>query len=163
MCGVRLLFVCMGNICRSPTAEAVMRDLVAREGLDGAVEIDSAGTGAWHVGQPPDRRSTAAAKARGIVMEGAARQVTGADFEAYDLLLAADEQNAAALRAAAPDDDAASRVRLLREYDPAAVAAKDLEVPDPYYGGADGFDDVIDMVDAACRGLLDRLRADGRV
>jgi len=140
-----------------------MRDLVAREGLDGAVEIDSAGTGAWHVGQPPDRRSTAAAKARGIVMEGAARQVTGADFEAYDLLLAADEQNAAALRAAAPDDDAASRVRLLREYDPAAVAAKDLEVPDPYYGGADGFDDVIDMVDAACRGLLDRLRADGRV
>ncbi|HMJ34636.1 MAG TPA: low molecular weight protein-tyrosine-phosphatase [Baekduia sp.] len=160
---MRLLFVCMGNICRSPTAEAVMRDLVAREGLDGAVEIDSAGTGAWHVGQPPDRRSTAAAKARGIVMEGAARQVTGADFEAYDLLLAADEQNAAALRAAAPDDDAASRVRLLREYDPAAVAAKDLEVPDPYYGGADGFDDVIDMVDAACRGLLDRLRADGRV
>jgi protein-tyrosine phosphatase len=160
---VRLLFVCMGNICRSPTAEAVMRALVAREGLDGAVEIDSAGTGAWHVGEPPDRRSTAAAGARGIVMEGAARQVTEADFEAYDLLLAADAQNVAALRAVAPDDDAAAKVRLLREFDPAAAAAHDLDVPDPYYGGARGFDDVIDMVDAACRGLLEQLRAEGRL
>jgi protein-tyrosine phosphatase len=160
---VRLLFVCMGNICRSPTAEAVMRALVAREGLDGAVEIDSAGTGAWHVGEPPDRRSTAAARARGIVMQGAARQVSEADFEAYDLLLAADAQNVAALRALAPDDDAAAKVRLLREFDPAAGAAHDLDVPDPYYGGPDGFDDVIDMVDAACRGLLEQLRAEGRV
>jgi protein-tyrosine phosphatase len=161
--GVRLLFVCMGNICRSPTAEAVMRDLVAREGLDGAVEIDSAGIGAWHVGEAPDRRSTAAAKARGITMAGAARQVTDADFEAYDLLLAADEHNVAALRAVARDGSAAARVRLLREFDPAAVAAGDVEVPDPYYGGPDGFDDVLDMVDAACRGLLERLRAEGRV
>ena len=140
-----------------------MRALVAREGLDGAVEIDSAGTGAWHVGKPPDRRSAAAARARGIVMEGAARQVTEADFEAYDLLLAADAENVAALRAVAPDDDAAAKVRLLREFDPAAAAARDLDVPDPYYGGPDGFDDVIDMVDAACRGLLDQLRAEGRV
>jgi protein-tyrosine phosphatase len=161
--GVRLLFVCMGNICRSPTAEAVMRALVAREGLDGTVEIDSAGTGAWHIGDPPDHRSTAAARARGIVMEGAARQVTEADFEAYDLLLAADAQNVAALRAVAPDEAAAAKVRLLREFDPAAAAAHDLEVPDPYYGGADGFDDVLDMVDAACRGLLEQLRAEGRV
>ncbi|HEY4094297.1 MAG TPA: low molecular weight protein-tyrosine-phosphatase [Baekduia sp.] len=153
----------MGNICRSPTAEAVMRALVAEEGLDGVIEIDSAGTGAWHVGDPPDPRSTAAARARGIVVEGAARQVTQADFEAYDLLLAADGQNAAALVAAAPDDDAAGRVRLLREFDPAAVAAAELEVPDPYHGGARGFDDVIDMVDAACRGLLAQLRAEGRV
>jgi protein-tyrosine phosphatase len=160
---VRLLFVCMGNICRSPTAEAVMRDLIAREGLDGAVEIDSAGIGAWHAGDPPDRRSTAAARARGITMEGAARQVTDADFEAYDLLLAADRQNVAALRGLAPDGEAAERVRLLREFDPAAVTADDLEVPDPYYGGPDGFDDVLDMVDAACRGLLERLRAEGRV
>jgi protein-tyrosine phosphatase len=96
-------------------------------------------------------------------MEGAARQVTDADFEAYDLLLAADAQNVAALRAVAPDDEGADKVRLLREFDAAAVAANDLEVPDPYYGGPDGFDDVLDMVDAACRGLLDRLRAEGRV
>jgi protein-tyrosine phosphatase len=96
-------------------------------------------------------------------MEGAARQVTEADFEAYDLLLAADAQNVAALRAVAPDEAAAAKVRLLREFDPAAAAAHDLEVPDPYYGGADGFDDVLDMVDAACRGLLEQLRAEGRV
>jgi protein-tyrosine phosphatase len=160
---MRLLFVCMGNICRSPTAEAVMRGIVAREGLEGDVEIDSAGIGAWHLGEPPDQRSTAAAKARGIVLEGAARQVTEADFEAYDLLLAADEQNVAALRALAPDDAAASKVVLLREFDPESAAAGDLEVPDPYYGGADGFDHVIDLVQAACDGLLERLRAEGRV
>jgi protein-tyrosine phosphatase len=160
---LRLLFVCMGNICRSPTAEAVMRDLLAREGLDGEIEVDSAGTGAWHLGDPPDGRSTAAAKARGIVMGGAARQVTEADFADFDLLLAADEQNRAALRAAAPDGAAAEKVRLLREFDPASVAAGDLEVPDPYYGGADGFDHVLDLVGAACEGLLADLRAEGRV
>ena len=160
---MRLLFVCMGNICRSPTAEAVMRAIVAREGLEGEIEIDSAGTGAWHVGEAPDRRSTAAARARGIVMEGAARQVTEADFEAYDLLLAADAQNVAALRALAPDDASAEKVVLLREYDPASVAAGDLEVPDPYYGGPDGFGHVLDLVQAACDGLLERLRSEGRV
>jgi protein-tyrosine phosphatase len=160
---VRLLFVCMGNICRSPTAEAVMRDLLRREGLDGVVEIDSAGTGGWHVGDPPDRRSTAAAKARGIVMAGAARQVTAADFDSYDLLLAADAQNVAALRAAAPDAEAAEKVVLLRSFDRASVAAGDLDVPDPYYGGPRGFEAVLDLVEAACRGLLEDLRADGRV
>jgi protein-tyrosine phosphatase len=160
---VRLLFVCMGNICRSPTAEAVMRGLVVREGLEDQVEIDSAGTGGWHVGHPPDRRSTAAAKARGIVMEGAARQVTAADFDTYDLLLAADDDNVGGLRALAPDAGAAARIHLLREYDPAAVAAGDLAIPDPYYGGPDGFEHVIDLIDAACRGLLETLRADGLV
>jgi protein-tyrosine phosphatase len=160
---MRLLFVCMGNICRSPTAEAVMRAIVAREGLEGEIEIDSAGTGAWHVGEPPDRRSTAVARERGIVMEGAARQVTEADFEAYDLLLAADEQNVAALRAMAPDDAGAAKVVLLREYDAASAAAGDLEVPDPYYGGPNGFGHVLDLVQAACDGLLERLRAEGRV
>jgi protein-tyrosine phosphatase len=160
---MRLLFVCMGNICRSPTAEAVMRAVVAREGLDGEVEIDSAGIGSWHVGEPPDRRSTAAAKARGIVLDGAARQITAADFDTYDLLLAADEQNVAALRGLAPDEEAAEKIVLLRAYDPAAVAAGDLEVPDPYYGGADGFDHVIDLVETACEGLLSSLRAEGRL
>ncbi|WCB92132.1 Putative low molecular weight protein-tyrosine-phosphatase [Baekduia alba] len=160
---MRLLFVCMGNICRSPTAEAVMRAVVAREGLDGEVTIDSAGTGAWHVGNPPDRRSTAAAQARGIVLEGAARQVTAADFEDYDLLLAADAENVAALRRVAPDAAAAEKVVLLRSYDAAAVAAGDLDVPDPYYGGEQGFEDVLDLIAAACDGLLSALRAEGRV
>jgi protein-tyrosine phosphatase len=160
---VKLLFVCMGNICRSPTAEAVMGAIVAREGLDGEVEIDSAGIGSWHLGEAPDRRSTAAARERGIVLEGAARQVSEADFEAYDLLLAADEQNVAALRALAPDDAAAEKIVLLRAFDPEAKATGDLEVPDPYYGGADGFDHVLDVVQAACDGLLSSLRAEGRV
>jgi protein-tyrosine phosphatase len=156
---MRLLFVCMGNICRSPTAEAVMRAVVAREGLADEVEIDSAGTGSWHVGDPPDARSTEVAARRGIVMEGAARQVTEADFEAYDLLLAADEQNVAALRALAPDDEAAAKVHLLREFDPKSVAAGDLEVPDPYYGGPGGFEHVLDLVQDACEGLLEHVRA----
>ena len=160
---VRLLFVCMGNICRSPTAEAVMRGLIAEESLEDQVEIDSAGTGSWHVGHPPDRRSTAAAKARGIVMEGEARQVTAADFDAYDLLLAADAENVGALRGVAPDEAAAAKIHLLREYDPASVATGDLAIPDPYYGGPDGFEDVLDLIDAACRGLLATLRAEGRI
>jgi protein-tyrosine phosphatase len=160
---MRLLFVCMGNICRSPTAEAVMRAVVAREGLDGEVEIDSAGTGAWHVGNPPDRRSTAAAKARGIALAGAARQVTAADFEDYDLLLAADAENVADLRRLAPDAQAAEKIVLLRQFDPEAVAAGDLDVPDPYYGGPSGFEDVLDLVESACEGLLSSLRAEGRL
>ncbi|WP_445152821.1 low molecular weight protein-tyrosine-phosphatase [Baekduia sp. Peel2402] len=149
----------MGNICRSPTAEAVMRALVAREGLTDEIEIDSAGTGAWHVGDPPDRRSTETAAKRGIVMAGAARQVADADFDTYDLILAADEQNLAALRGRAPDEEAAAKVRLLREFDPKAVEAGDLEVPDPYYGGPDGFEHVLDLVQDACEGLLVHVRS----
>jgi protein-tyrosine phosphatase len=140
-----------------------MRAVVAREGLDGEIEIDSAGTGSWHVGNPPDRRSTAAAKARGITLEGAARQVTVDDFEDYDLLLAADAENVAALRRLAPDPEAAEKIVLLRRYDPEAVAAGDLDVPDPYYGGPSGFEDVLDLVASACEGLLSSLRAEGRL
>jgi protein-tyrosine phosphatase len=151
---VRLLFVCLGNICRSPTAEAVMRAVVAREGLGDAVTIDSAGTGAWHVGNPPDERATAAARRRDVVLQGAARQVTREDFAAFDLLVAADRSNAAALRRMAPDDAARAKVVLLRGYDPDAVAAGELDVPDPYDGGPDGFDHVLDVVEAACEGLL---------
>jgi protein-tyrosine phosphatase len=159
---VRLLFVCMGNICRSPTAEGVMRALLRDQGLEDVVEVDSAGTGAWHVGDPPDARATAAARARGITLEGAARAVTRADFTDYDLILAADRRNLRDLAGIVPPE-ARSRVHLLRQYDPASDGAPDLDVPDPYYGGDDGFEHVLDLVDAACRGLLDRLRADGRL
>jgi protein-tyrosine phosphatase len=154
----RLLFVCMGNICRSPTAEGVMRHLLREEGLEDEITIDSAGTGAWHVGNPPDRRATAAAAARGIVLEGAARQVRPSDFDDYDLLLVADRENLADLRAIAPGEAARAKVRLLREFDPASEGAPDLDVPDPYYGGPDGFEDVLDLVEAACRGLLAEIR-----
>jgi protein-tyrosine phosphatase len=152
---MRLLFVCLGNICRSPTAEGVMRHLLAAEGLADGVEIESAGTGDWHVGHPPDHRSAGAAAGRGIELAGEARQVAAADFDAFDLLLAMDRSNYEDLLALAPDDDARERVRLLREYDPDAVAAGNLEVPDPYYGGPDGFEDVLDVVTRACQGLLE--------
>jgi protein-tyrosine phosphatase len=155
----RLLFVCLGNICRSPTAEAVMARLVAEAGLDGEIELDSAGTGGWHVGDPPDARASAAAARRGIVVGGRARQVTAADFVAFDLLLAMDRENHRVLRRLAPDEAAAAKVRLLREFDPASAGAPDLDVPDPYYGGHGGFDRVLDLVEAACAGLLAELLA----
>jgi protein-tyrosine phosphatase len=151
---VRVLFVCMGNICRSPTAEGVMRRLLEDEGLD--VEIDSAGTGGWHAGEPPDERATLAARRRGVTLEGAARQVRPEDFRRFDLLIALDRSNLRELLARAPDEEAAEKVRLLREFDPAADG--DFDVPDPYYGGDRGFETVLDMVDAACRGLIDELR-----
>jgi protein-tyrosine phosphatase len=155
---VRILFVCLGNICRSPTAEGVMRALVREAGLEDRIEVDSAGTGGWHVGAPPDERSAAAARRRGIDLEGAARRVVPEDFERFEMLLAMDSENLGALRALAPDADAAARARLLRELDPASAGAADLDVPDPYHGGARGFDDVLDLVEAACRGLLEDLR-----
>ena len=140
----RILFVCLGNICRSPTAEGVMRALVREAGLEDEIEIDSAGTGGWHVGAAPDPRSTAAAVRRGITLEGGARQVTGEDFEHYDLILAMDRENLRELQRRAPAG-AEGKIRLL---------CGDADVPDPYYGGERGFDDVLDQVEAACRGLL---------
>ena len=160
---MRILFVCLGNICRSPTAEGVMRHVVREEGLEDRIEIDSAGTGGWHLGAPPDERATAAARTRSIALDGAARKFKPDDFGRFDLILAMDSENRRDLLALAPDDDARSKVRLLREFDPASDGAPDLDVPDPYYGGPEGFDEVLDLVEAATRGLLDRLRADGRV
>lgn len=140
-----------------------MRHRLEAEGLADSVELDSAGTGSWHVGAPPDERATVAARARGIALAGAGRQVTAQDFDAYDLLLAMDSENARELRALAPDPASRGRVRLLREFDPAASAAGELDVPDPYFGGEDGFGHVFDVVDAGCRGLLAELRASGRL
>jgi low molecular weight protein-tyrosine phosphatase len=155
---MRILFVCMGNICRSPTAEGVMRALLREQGIDGRIELDSAGTGNWHAGDPPDERAVAAARGRGIELDGAARQVTAADFDHFDLIVAMDRDNERALLALAPDEAARAKVRLLREFDPASVAAGELDVPDPYYGGPNGFERVLDIVTAACRGLLDEVR-----
>ena len=135
-----------------------MRKLVADEGVEDRVEIDSAGTGGWHVGAGPDERATEAARRRGIPLSGCARRVEPADFERFDLILAMDRENLRDLRALAPTEDAAAKVRLLREFDPASDGAPELDVPDPYYGGPDGFDEVLDLVEAACRGLLDEVR-----
>ena len=158
---MRILFVCMGNICRSPTAEGVMRRLLEEAGLADRVEVESAGTGGWHAGEPPDERATLAARRRGITLAGAARQVRAADFRDFDLLIAMDRANLRELLAVAPDEEGAEEVRLLREFDPASSG--DLDVPDPYYGGDRGFETVLDLVEAACRGLLDELRAADRV
>jgi protein-tyrosine phosphatase len=158
---IRILFVCLGNICRSPTAEGVMRALVREAGLEEKIELDSAGTGAWHVGNPPDERATATARARGIVLEGAAREVRREDFEDFDLILAMDRSNLVDLRRLAPDKHARRKVRLLREFDPANIAPprdpEDLDVPDPYYGGPGGFEQVLEIVQAACLGLFEQV------
>ncbi len=163
---VRLLFVCLGNICRSPTAEGVMRHVVTEAGMQDRVELDSAGTGSWHVGSAPDARARAAASGRGVELTGQARQVSVQDFDDFDLILAMDRANQRDLRALAGPDDA-GRIRLLREFDPRVggppfSGAEDLDVPDPYYGAGGGFEEVFDLVDAACRGLLEEIRA-GRV
>ncbi len=156
MVAMRVLFVCLGNICRSPTAEAVMRRLVRDAGLEDEIAIDSAGTSSWHIGKAPDARSTAAARARGIELAGAARQVTNADLEDFDLVIAMDRQNAAELLMLARGE-ARDKVWLLRQFDPEAVATGDLDVPDPYYGGDGGFEHVLDVVERACRGLLEHI------
>jgi protein-tyrosine phosphatase len=147
---VRILFVCLGNICRSPTAEGVMRRIVREEGLEDRIEIDSAGTGGWHVGAAPDARATEAAARRGTVLEGAARRFEPADFERFDLILAMDRENRRDLLTLAPDDEARAKVRMFR--------ADGLDVPDPYYGGDDGFEEVLDLVEEAARDLLAEIR-----
>jgi protein-tyrosine phosphatase len=154
---MRLLFVCLGNICRSPTAEGVMVHRVRERGLEDEVELDSAGTGGWHVGAAPDERSASAASARGIKLSGSARRVEPGDFGRFDLVLAMDSENYAEIERLAPNEEARGKLRMLREFDPEAVAAGDLDVPDPYYGGPEGFDDVIDLVTRACEGLLEQI------
>ena len=163
---MRLLFVCLGNICRSPTAEGVMRALVQRAGMQDQVELESAGTGSWHVGSRPDARAAAVARSRGMPLDGAARQVRPEDFERFDLLVAMDRENERELLALAGDAEERAKVRLLREFDPGGGApsregrdSRELDVPDPYYGAAGGFEEVFDIVQAACEGLLEQIRA----
>jgi protein-tyrosine phosphatase len=156
---MRILFVCLGNICRSPTAEAVMRARLAERGLAADVEVDSAGTGSWHVGNPPDERATDAGARRGIELTGRARTVAPEDFHEFDLIVAMDDDNHAELGRLAAAAAGAAELRLLREFDPEAVARGELTVPDPYYGGVDGFDHVLDVVDRACAGLIEAIVA----
>ncbi len=146
----------MGNICRSPTAEGVFRKLVADEGLEERIHIDSAGTHAYHSGEPPDRRARAAAERRGIEMSGIrARRVTDEDFERFDLILAMDRLNLVTLQERAAYD-VRQRIKLFLE---ASGVSQDADVPDPYYGGAAGFERVLDLVEEAAAGLLREIRA----
>lgn len=155
-----VLFVCLGNICRSPLAEGVFRHLVEDAGAGERYRIDSAGTGAWHVGEPPDRRASEVARRHGVELAGRARQVRPDDFSAFDLVLAMDRANFEDLerlrsRAAPP---ATGELRIFREFDP--ERSDGLEVPDPYYGGPDGFEHVYGMVRRTCEALLRELEAD---
>lgn len=152
---IKVLFVCTGNICRSPTAEAVFRSLVRDHGLDSRIGVDSAGTHAYHVGEPPDARSTQAARRRGIdLTELRARKVRPADFSDFDLVLAMDRSHQHALQALCPPGFQ-DRLHLFLSFAP-QVGLRD--VPDPYYGGADGFEKVLDMIEAGSRGLLDHVK-----
>ena len=151
----RVLFVCTGNICRSPTAEGVFRRFVAQAGLEGRIGMDSAGTHGYHVGEPPDPRTQAAASARGYDLSGLrARRIAREDFNRFDLVLAMDRDHHEILAGFAPAG-AGHKLRLLMEF--ARRSGVD-EVPDPYYGGPDGFELVLNLVEDAAEGLLDHLR-----
>lgn len=155
---IGVLFVCMGNICRSPVAEAVFRDLVEAEGLSAAFDIDSAGTYDLHAGELPDRRSAAEAARRGLRLTHRARGLADEDYARFDWILALDQANLAAVVARAPAQPRA-RFALLRSFDP--LSPPQAEVPDPYYGGAEGFALVHDLCQRAGRGLLQALRPGG--
>lgn len=148
--------MCLGNICRSPTAEGIFRFLVAEAGLEAELEIDSAGTAGYHSGEPPDRRARAAGERAGIPVGGQARQFLVADFARFDRVIAMDENNVADLRRIAQSPEQAGKISLLRSYDPAA--APNAPIPDPYYGDDRGFDEVLKLCRTACEHLLQEIR-----
>jgi len=153
---IRICFVCLGNICRSPTAEGIMLDLVEQAGLSARIAIDSAGTGGYHVGERADPRSRAEALSRGVELPSRARKFEAADFDRFDYVIAMDRQNRSHLADLAAGDEQLGKLHLLRAFDPAS--ARDADVPDPYYGGDQGFARVFDICDAGCRGLLEHVR-----
>ena len=147
---MKVLFVCLGNICRSPTAEGVLRHKLRAAGLEDRVQVDSAGTGDWHVGKAPDSRTRIAAQRRGYDLSALrARQVEAADFQRFDLILAMDQSNLRNLKALRPVNARADIDLYLRRYELALD-----EVPDPYYGGEDGFEQVLDLIEQASDALL---------
>lgn len=152
----RILFVCLGNICRSPSAENVMRHLVNKENAADEIQLDSAGTAGWHTGKSPDARMTAAAMKKGFTMKGQARQVEPEDFERFDLILAMDQNNYDDLKGVRSECSAPrATLRLFCDF---CIEHDETEVPDPYYGGTEGFDYVIELLEDGCSHLLDKIR-----
>ena len=151
---MRVCVVCLGNICRSPMAEAVLQRRITDAGLADQVEVESAGTGGWHRGDPPDQRATAALARRGYTQTSRAQQFRAGDHERFDVVLALDGDNLDTLRSLAAG--ASRDVRLLRSFDPTAPTGA--EVPDPYYGGAADFDHALDLIEAAADGVVTYLR-----
>ncbi|WP_024544490.1 low molecular weight protein-tyrosine-phosphatase [Picosynechococcus sp. NKBG15041c] len=153
----KLLFVCLGNICRSPSAENIMRHLIEQAGLADKISCDSAGTSSYHIGAAPDRRMQAAAQKRNIRLVGSARQFSAADFETFDLVLAMDRANYRDILSLDRAGIYQDKVKMMCDY---AANFTDSEVPDPYYGGQSGFDYVIDLLLDACQGLLTEIKQD---
>lgn len=153
----RLLFVCLGNICRSPSAENIMNRLVAQRSLGDKIVCDSAGTSSYHVGSSPDRRMNTAAQRQGMTLVGQSRQLTAADLEVFDLILAMDHSNYQNILDLDKNNRYAHKVKLMCDY---CRSHSDKEVPDPYYGGEAGFDYVIDLLVDACDGLLAKIEFD---
>lgn len=154
---VRICFVCLGNICRSPTAHGVTLRQVVKRGLEGVVQLDSAGTGAYHIGERPDQRSLAAAARRGVELPGVARQFVASDFDEFDYVLAMDDVNLADLRKLLGPRQHPG-LRLFRSFDP--TAPDNASVADPYFGGDEGFEEVLDQCERAAQGLLQTIEAD---
>ncbi len=150
---IRVCFVCLGNICRSPTAAGMMRHLVNQAGLESHIEIDSAGIGGWHVGEPPDARARSVARRRGVELDDVARQFEAEDFDRFDMVLAMDRENLADLLRLRGRRRRRAELRLLRDFDPSGPEGG--IIPDPYFD--DRFDEVFDLVEASCRGLLGHL------
>lgn len=153
----RLLFVCLGNICRSPSAENIMNHWIAQAGLADRIQCDSAGTSGYHRGAPPDSRMAQAAKAQGIEMQGRSRQLEPHDLESFDLILAMDRSNYRDILALDTHRRHGHKVKMMCEF---CQRHTEAEVPDPYYGGPEGFNQVIDLLQDACQGLLAQLRAE---
>ena len=152
---VSVLFVCLGNICRSPLGEGVLAHRLEEEDLSERVRVDSAGTGAWHQGEPPDPRSTEVAMRHGIALRGRARRVSVEDFQEFDYIFAMDRTNLRDLRHLESQGEGGALLTLFREFDPHQDG--NLDVPDPYYGGPDGFDLMFDMVDRTCAAFVEHL------
>jgi protein-tyrosine phosphatase len=152
----RLLFVCLGNICRSPAADGVMRDVVEKSGLSARIEIDSAGTEGWHSGKLPDQRMRQAASARGLTLDHRARQFKAADLERFDLILAMDRDNERNIRALDRENRHTAKIRLFCDF---CTDHSEREVPDPYYGGPEGFEHVLDLIEDGCEGLLREVKS----
>ena len=152
-----VVFVCLGNICRSPTAEGIFLSMTAKNGLSDSIYVDSAGTGGWHIGELADPRSREEAQRRGVELPSRSRQFRSEDFDQFDLIIAMDRSNLRNILRLARTESDRSRVHLLRDFDPSASPGS--EVPDPYYGGPRGFPDVYDICERACQGLLEHCRS----
>lgn len=154
----RVLFVCLGNICRSPAAQGVMQAIVDAAGLTGSFEIDSAGTAAYHIGELPDKRMRIHASRRGLSLTHRARRVEAADFNRFDMIVAMDESNFRTLRQLSPSAEADARIHRMAEFFGPSTREWHSHVPDPYYEGAEGFELVLDLLDEGCRNLFESLK-----